>query len=61
MPIQLPNDAVAQGYKETRPFRHEQVFFSTKHNFTGTEREFVAAGIGYKYIQIGKSTRLEVK
>lgn len=40
MQIQLPNDAVAVGYKETRPYHHEQMFQSESAGFTGTEREF---------------------
>lgn len=57
MPIQLPNDVVAVGYKEVRPFHHEQVFQSNSVGFTGTEREFVAAGHGYEYVQIDAHTR----
>lgn len=49
--IQLPDDVIAQGYRETRPFHHEQVFYSRQHDFTGTEREFVAAGFGYEYYE----------
>lgn len=51
MPFQLPNDAVAVGYKETKPYHHEQVFQSESAGFTGTEREFVEAGHGYEYVQ----------
>ena len=57
MPIQLPNDAVASGYKETRPFHHAQVFHSPSRNFTGTEEEFLAARYAYRYIQIEKYVR----
>ncbi len=28
MPIQLPNDAASVGYKEVRPYHHEQIFSS---------------------------------
>lgn len=55
--IQLPNDVVAVGYKLTRPFHHEQVFVSTSAGFAGTEREFLAAGHAYRYVQIDKFSR----
>ena len=55
--FQLPNDAQAVGYKQTKPFHHEQVFYSPSLGFTGTEREFVAAGHGYAYVQIDAYTR----
>lgn len=58
---QLPNDVVNQGYKQTRPYHFEQVFFSSSLNFTGTEREFVQAGYGYKYAQIDPFTRFVVE
>lgn len=57
MPIQLPDDAVAVGYKEVRPYQHEQVFQSSSAGFTGTEREFVAAGHGYEYARVDAHTR----
>jgi hypothetical protein len=57
MTIQLPNDAVAVGYKETRPFHHEQVFQSQSAQFTGTEREFVKAGHAYQFVQVDQFTR----
>lgn len=56
--IQLPDDVIAQGYKETRPFHHAQIFFSPSLNFTGTEEEFIQAGHGYRYAQIDAYTRL---
>lgn len=58
MLIQLPNDVIAQGYKQTAPFKFEQVFYSPSREFIGTEREFVAAGYGYRYKQLEKHTRL---
>jgi len=57
MPIQLPDDAVAVGYKEIRPYHHEQVFQSESAGFTGTEREFAEAGHGYEYDQTTPHTR----
>ena len=60
MPIQLPNDAIATGYKETRPFHHEQTFKSASCDFEGTEREFVKAGHAYEYVQIDKYTRITI-
>lgn len=47
--IQLPDDVVSKGYKQTRPFQYEQVFYSEKHNFTGTEKEFIKANLAYEY------------
>lgn len=61
MTIQLPNDAVAAGYKEVSPFHFEQVFRSASAGFTGTEAEFAKAGHGYAYVQVDKFTRREVK
>lgn len=56
--IQLPDDAVSVGYKQTRPFHHEQVFHSKRADFTGTERDFLKAGKAYSYIQVDAHTRL---
>lgn len=58
MLIQLPNDARSVGYKEVRPFQNEQVFHSLSARFTGTEKEFVLAGHGYTYQQLGTHTRM---
>ena len=55
--IQLPNDAAAAGYRETRPFQWEQVFHSESAAFTGTEREFVKAGHAYEYVQLDTYSR----
>lgn len=49
--IQLPDDVVALDYKETRPFHFEQVFYSPLHDFKGTEREFIKAGLAYKFYE----------
>ena len=57
MPVQLPNDAVSVGYKETRPFHFEQVFRSDAVGFCGTESEFVAAGHGYQYAETSSFAR----
>lgn len=59
--FQLPDDVVAKGYREVRPFHHEQLFHSPSADFTGTESEFVKAGLGYSYVQIDKSTRRVVE
>ena len=56
--IQLPNDVVSVGYKQTRPFHHAQIFRSESAGFTGTEREFLEAGLAYAYIQLDRYTRL---
>lgn len=60
MLIQLPDDAVSVGYKEVRPFQHEQVFQSASSGFTGTEHEFVQAGHGYAYHQVDAHSRRSV-
>lgn len=57
MLIQLPNDVESVSYKEVRPFHREQVFRSASAGFTGTEREFVQAGHGYAYQQLGAHAR----
>lgn len=59
--IQLPNDVVSAGYKQVRPFHHEQVFRSDSAGFTGTEREFFEAGLAYAYIQLDRYTRLTLE
>ena len=59
--VQLPNDAKATGYRETKPYHFEQVFSSEAAQFTGTESEFVAAGLAYRYTQTGTFTRVLVK
>lgn len=58
--VQLPDDARAAGYRQTRPYHYEQLFSSAKAGMTGTEAEFVAAGHGYRYVQIDQHTRLQV-
>ena len=58
--IQLPNDVVAQGYKQTKPFHYEQVFTSASKNFTGTELEFLRAGLAYEYTQTDQFTRVAI-
>lgn len=55
--IQLPNDAISVGYRETAPFQWEQIFSSQAAGFTGTEREFVQRGYGYEYFEIGQFIR----
>jgi hypothetical protein len=56
--IQLPNDAVSTGYKQTRPFHFEQVFSSESKGFKGTELEFLNAGLAYEYTQTDRFTRV---
>lgn len=58
--IQLPNDVINKGYKETRPYHHEQVFYSPSLNFTGTEKEFIKAGHAYEF-RAGRSGERIVK
>lgn len=57
--VQMPDDTQAVGYRETRPFHHEQVFYSAKHDFKGTEAEFIAAGFAYRYRQSGSTRYVE--
>ncbi len=59
--IQLPNDVQAAGYKQTRPFHHEQVFYSPSTGFIGTEREFLQAGYAYAYTQLDAHTRVTIQ
>ena len=56
--IQLPDDVIYKGYKQTASYTYEQVFYSKKHNFTGTEKEFVSAGLAYQYCDFGNHKRL---
>lgn len=56
--IQLPNDVISVGYKQTKPFKFEQVYFSKSKNFTGTEHEFLQKGFAYAYTQTSKYTRI---
>jgi hypothetical protein len=57
MLIQLPNDVVTIGYKQTKPFKYEQVFHSASNSFTGTENEFIIAGIAYGYTMVCEHSR----
>ena len=52
MPIQLPDDVKATGYKQVKPFDWQQVFYSAKFNFQGTEQDFLRAGLAYEYVQV---------
>ena len=61
MLIQLPDDVVEIGYREVKPFHFEQVFRSNSANFEGTEKEFLANGHGYAYIQVDAYTRAVFK
>jgi hypothetical protein len=54
---QLPSDVESIGYIETSPFKHEQVFYSKKHDFQGTEKDFIRMGYGYEYNQVDRFTR----
>jgi len=57
MLIQLPDDAIATGYKLVSPYNWHQVFFSPSREFTGTEQEFLRADFAYEYREIDKHTR----
>lgn len=60
--IQLPDDVISKGYKQhkTNKFQFEQIFYSKKHNFEGTEKEFLNLGFAYEYIEISNTRRLEI-
>lgn len=55
MLTQLPDNAIAAGYKMTRPYQWEQVFKTP--GFEGTEQEFIKAGLAYGYVNIGRGMR----
>jgi len=57
MAIMLPNDVQEKGYikSSTNQFEFEQVFYSAKYNFTGTEQEFLTANFGYEFRQLTKT------
>ena len=55
--IQLPNDIQSTGYKQVRPFQHEQVFHSKEKDFEGTAKEFLDNGYAYEYVQVDKYKR----
>ena len=58
--IELPGDAKSVGYKKINRFEFAQVFHSEKNNFTGTEQEFVNAGLAYKYLQVDAYKRIVI-
>lgn len=62
MKIQLPDDVESQGYTRSskNPFEFEQVFYSASNSFTGTELEFIGAGLAYEYTDINKWKRLQI-
>lgn len=60
MPVQLPNNAVACGYIQTRPYHWEQLFSVAGKSgkaYIGTEKELAKMGIGYHYQQTGPHCR----
>lgn len=63
MLIQLPNDVKLVGYKPSQknPYEYDSVYKSDSNSFTGTEGDFLRAGLAYRYIQIDKNTRIEVR
>jgi hypothetical protein len=58
MSYQLPDDVISMGYRQTKPYCWEQLFYSPKHDFLGTEKDFIAAGYGYAYQQAGEYKRI---
>ena len=61
MMIQLPNDVKTVSQRMLSNYTVETVYYSPSNDFQGTEEEFVAAGLAYKYIQIDKFTRVGEK
>jgi hypothetical protein len=59
--VQLPDDVENAGYVRSKHnrFEFEQVFYSRKHGFIGTEQEFVKKGIAYIYKQIDQYRRIK--
>lgn len=55
--IQLPDDVRSVGYRQVLPFDWQQVFTSTSKGFTGTENEFIKAGLAYRFVQTSPTTR----
>ena len=58
--IQLQNDVISKGYKQTKPYNWEQIFYSPSLDFEGTEIEFLEAGHAYKYVQLDKYRRMVI-
>jgi hypothetical protein len=56
--VQLPDDVIDQGYTQTRPYHYEQVFYSPSNDFKGTEKQFLNAGLAYRYNQLDKHVRI---
>ena len=57
--IQLPDDVI-QVSCFIKNFQPVTIYESPSNNFTGTDIEFVKAGLAYKYYQISPSRRLEL-
>lgn len=58
--VQLPHDVVSKGYKKVGRFRHEQVWHSKEHDFTGTDQDFIDKGYAYRYQDLGDYKRIAV-
>lgn len=59
--VQLPDDVVSMGYRKIGRFRHEQVWYSKEHDFTGTDQDFIDKGYAYRYQDLGDYKRIVVK
>lgn len=55
--IQLPDDVKMISQRMLPNYQIETLYHSASCNFTGTERDFIKAGHGYKYIQINNYER----
>ena len=58
--VQLPADVVFGVYKKVAPFRFEQIFTSRKYKFSGSELDFLNAGLAYAYRDINKHKRVVI-
>lgn len=58
--VQLPDDVVNAGYRKskTNKFEFEQIFYSSSHDFRGSEQEFIDAGIAYRYRNLDRHRRI---
>lgn len=58
---EIPEEWESHGYIQTRPYNYEQTFKNCQTGEIMTEKQMLAAGIIYQYIQIDKYTRQVIK
>lgn len=56
LPVQLPDGVKQVGCKKIGPFEFSPIYHSATHNFTGTEQDFIDAGLAYRYREIDRFT-----